>query len=88
MCNSISGSQWRNVGSISKEALFSTANLVFGLNSMLLMEASASGLAVYSYHSERTDRDAWLSTIRPEIVELTNEDECSEIVETICMIKR
>ncbi len=87
MCNSISGSQWRNAGSIGKEALFSVADMVFGLNSMMLMEAAASGLPVYSYHSQLSDRDCWLSTIRPEIVELANEEECIQIVEAIHKIK-
>jgi hypothetical protein len=87
MCNSISGSQWRNVGNINKDVLFSTTNLVFGLNSMMLMEAVASGLQVYSYHSQLSDRDCWLSTIRTEIVELSNEEECIQIVESIREIK-
>jgi hypothetical protein len=87
MCNSISGSKWRNVGNISKEALFSTANLVFGLNSMMLLESVARGLKVYSYHSRLSDRECWLSTIRPEIVELSSKEECIQVVESIHKIK-
>ncbi len=88
MCNDIKGSQWRNAGNINKDILFSAVDVVFGLNSMMLMEAAVSGLPVYSYHSQLSDRDCWLSTIRPEIVELSNEEECIEIVEAIHGIKR
>jgi len=86
LCRSIPGSQWRNAAHISKEELLSVANLAFGLNSMLLLEAASSGLPVYSHHTQISPRDSWLSSIRSEIIELPDERSILMLFKSICQL--
>lgn len=86
LCNALSGSQWRNAANVSKEELLSVANLAFGLNSMLLLEAASSGLPVYSFHTQASPRDSWLSSIRSEIIELPDERSILMLFESECWL--
>jgi hypothetical protein len=42
---------------------------------MLLLEAIAFGLPVYSFHERKNSNGCWLSKIRPEVKELSSREE-------------
>lgn len=87
LCQSVSGSVWRNVADLGKDKLFSMADLAFGLNSMLLLEALSAGLPIYSLHTRASPKDAWLSSIRGEIAELADERACDALINKACQMK-
>lgn len=53
-----------------KAILFAASDVAFGLNSMLLLEATRAGVPAYSCHVSGVGRDTWLSSFRPEVIEL------------------
>ena len=63
---------YRIAKDVDKGAIISAADAAFGLNSMLLLEAALGGLPAYSHHAVSAGSDAWLSRIRPEVVELSD----------------
>lgn len=85
LCNNVPGAKWCNGAHLTKADLFAVADLAFGLNSMLLLEMSASGLPVYSLHFQVSYADTWLSTIRTEVVEIANQSMCRTLFESICV---
>lgn len=87
LCRTITGALWRNAAEVGKEALLSSADLAFGLNSMLLLEAATAGLPVYSLHFQDSPRDSWLSSIRPEIREIPDEAAYQALLESVCRVK-
>lgn len=79
LCEKFPGAKWVNVSKIPKEDLFAISDLAFGLNSMLLLEASAFEIPVYSYHSADRSNRPWLSEIRAEVIELNSAEYVREL---------
>jgi len=72
ICASYPGTCWRLVPTLDKAALLGASDVVFGLNSVLLLEAAVSGLRAYSYHESCRRPESWLSSLRPEVEELAS----------------
>lgn len=64
------------VHGFDKGSLFAAVDSAFGLNSMLLLEVANAGLPAYSFHSTAGPTGTRLSSIRPEIVELSTVEAC------------
>jgi hypothetical protein len=84
--NRFAGANWVNVSEMPKNSLFAISDFVFGLNSMLLLEAAAHGIPVYSYHSTDRSSQSWLSRIRPEINELNSSEDVYKILMSIARV--
>jgi len=74
VCAEYPGVSTRIIGAADKAALFSASDAAFGLNSMLLLEAARAGVPAFSHHVSGDGRETWLSTIRPEVVEVASDD--------------
>jgi hypothetical protein len=74
---------YRIISQFDKASLFDACEAVFGLNSMMMLEALARGRKVYSLHKERTSPQHWLSTWNPRIHELRTAADCEHVLENI-----
>jgi hypothetical protein len=86
VCASVPGGRWHNASGIAKDALFSVADIVLGVNSMLMLEAVAAGLPTFSRHTIKTRQKTWLSTIRPEIVELADDQVAEQAIRSVSQV--
>jgi hypothetical protein len=87
VCAPVPGGRWRNASGIDKDALFSIADIVLGLNSMLMLEAVAAGIPTFSRHTIKNRQNTWLSTIRPEIVELADDTAVEQAIRSVSQVK-
>ncbi len=75
---------YRVVKQFDKSGLFEAADVVFGLNSMLVLEAMRAGKLAYSFHPQTggpgADRSAWLSEIESGLVELGSVEELEKVL--------
>jgi hypothetical protein len=79
-----SPSLYRVIQAYDKSRLIDAVDQVWGLNSMLLLEALERKKKVYSYHSTGgapEEREAWLSHWQPKVVEAQTTEEVDSILE-------
>jgi len=68
----------RVIDACAKDVLFGSVDIAFGLNSMMLLEASKCGVPSYSFHKNGYVRETSLSGLREEVIEIIDESECHE----------
>lgn len=64
------GSSYRIVKDFDRTSLINAATAVFGINSMMLLEAVAQKKKVYSWHAVKSNPLSRLSYLRPDITEI------------------
>lgn len=74
----------RILDQVNKTELLSYSDLIFGLNSMLCIEAVDLGRQVFSYHTVKTNRSSWLSSFYPGVRELTLPSHVMRTIKSIC----
>jgi hypothetical protein len=70
----------RSVGAFDKASLIQAADIVTGLTSILLSEATESKKVVFSYHHFKSDQSAWFSSVNTKIRELDSPEDCIRLV--------
>lgn len=82
--NKILGGRFKDnysiIGVTDTAALLESSELIFGLNSQLLIEAVHRGRSVYSFHSDKAYRKNALSSFIKGITELTSEKAVEKVI--------
>lgn len=76
-------SLFRVVAGFDKTSLLDASSVVFGLNSMMLLEALARGRRVYSLHKVQENADTWLSTWNRRVRELKSAEDCARVLRKV-----